>query len=122
LRNLPHRWLLDAGVTVAASSDFPVAGFEPLDGIRSAVARLTTRGVAHEPDQCIELDEALAAYTRVAAEVVGIGDRAGTLEPGKRADLVVLDGRLSAETLSEARVRTTILGGEVVFGALEPPA
>jgi predicted amidohydrolase YtcJ len=119
MRNLPHRWLLDAGVTVAASSDFPVAGFDPLDGIRSAVTRRTRRGRAHEPDQCMTLDEAVAAYTRVAAEVAGIGDRAGTLERGKRADLVVLDRPLDERTLADARVRATLLAGEVVFGGLE---
>jgi hypothetical protein len=118
VRNLPHRWLLDAGATVSASSDFPVAGFDPLDGIRSAVTRRTTRGIAHEPDQSMTLDEALAAYTRVAAEVVGIGDSTGTLETGKRADLVVLDEVLSDETLDAARVRATVLGGETVYGTL----
>jgi predicted amidohydrolase YtcJ len=34
LKLSPLRWLLDAGVRVAGSSDFPVAGFAPLDGIR----------------------------------------------------------------------------------------
>jgi predicted amidohydrolase YtcJ len=65
------------------------------------------------------LDEAIAAYTRVAASVSGIGDRAGSLEEGKRADLVVLDRRLDERTLADVRVRATLLAGEVVFGSLE---
>ena len=117
LRNAPLRWLLDAGVRIAGSSDFPVAGFDPLDGVRGAVHRRTALGHAYEPDQCISLHEALSIYTRVAAEVSGCGESAGTLAPGKRADLVVLDGPLSAETLDAARVRTTVVGGDVVFGA-----
>jgi predicted amidohydrolase YtcJ len=118
LRNAPLRWLLEAGVKVAGSSDFPVAGFDPLDGIRSAIGRRTARGHVYEPDQRIELDDALAMYTRVAAEVCGCLAECGTLEPGKRADLVVLDGPLGPGTLAAARVRATIIGGELVFGAL----
>lgn len=110
LRFLAHRWLLDAGVEVAGSSDHPVAGFGPLDGIRSAVSRRSTSGRVYEADQRVGLDEALAMYTRTAAKVCGCLDRCGTLEVGKRADLVVLDG-----ALPEARVRATVIGGEVAF-------
>ena len=117
MRLLPLRWLLDAGVLVAGSSDFPCASQDPLDGIRGAVLRRTVRGAVREPDQRIELFEALALYTRKAAEVCGCLDRCGTLEVGKRADLVVLEGPLGhAGQLEGARVRATVVGGEVVFG------
>jgi predicted amidohydrolase YtcJ len=117
LRAMPLRWLLDAGVKVAASSDFPVAHFDPLDGVRAAVTRKTARGRSHEPDQRVSLDEALAMYTRTAAEVSGCIDRCGTLTTGKRADLVVLDGSLATEGhLERVRVRSTVIAGEVVFG------
>jgi imidazolonepropionase-like amidohydrolase len=36
--------------------------------------------------------DALVATTRTAADLLGVGDELGTLEPGKRADLVVVDG------------------------------
>jgi hypothetical protein len=112
LGQLPLRWLLDAKVKVAGSSDYPVAGFDPLDGIRAAVHRRTSRGEAHEPDQRVELHEAIAMYTRTAAEVCGWLDRSGTLEVGKRADLVVLDRALrGASDLEGARVRETVIGG-----------
>jgi predicted amidohydrolase YtcJ len=116
LANSPLRWLLDAGVRVAGSSDYPVASFAPLDGIRSAVARRTSRGRVLGPDQRLSAEEALALYTRGAAEACGILDEAGTLEPGKRADLVVLDGPLAS--LDGRAVKATVIGGEVVFGAL----
>jgi hypothetical protein len=118
LRQMPLRWLLDAGVKVAGSSDFPVAGFAPLDGIRAAVHRRTGRGEPHEPDQRVALHEAIAMYTRTAAEVCGWLDRSGTLEAGKRADLVVLDRALRTPAdLDGARVRETIIGGARVFVA-----
>jgi hypothetical protein len=116
IRNAALRWFLDAGIAVAGSSDAPVAGFDPLDGIRAAVRRRTASGRVYEPDQRLSLDEALAMYTRTAARVSGAGDRCGTLEAGKRADLVIVDG-LGAE-LERARVRATIIGGDVVFGSL----
>ena len=55
-------------------------------------------------------------YTRVAAEVTGCADRCGTLEVGKRADVVVLDRRLAEGALDTVRVRATVVGGDVVFG------
>lgn len=115
LRNTALRWLLDGGVRVAGSSDFPVAGFAPLDGVRSAVTRRTARGEVFEPDQCITLEEAIAMYTRESARAAGLDD-AGTLEVGKRADLVILDGPLGLESLPGARVRATVARGAVAHG------
>jgi len=119
LANAPLRWLIDAGVRVAGSSDHPVAGFSPLDGIRSAVSRSTGRGHTLEREQAIELGEALAMYTRIAAEVSGCSDECGTLEPGKRADLVVLDRALDERSLADVSVRATIIEGDLVSGTLE---
>lgn len=119
---MPLRALLDAGVKVAGSSDYPAASPDPLDGIRAAVRRRTARGHVHEPEQRIGLDEALAMYTRTAAEVCGCADRCGSLTAGKRADLVVLDAPLGdGADLDRARVRGTVLGGALVFGRLAPP-
>jgi predicted amidohydrolase YtcJ len=117
MRFMALRWLLDAGVKVAGSSDHPVTGFAPLDGIRAAVTRRTVGGRAYEPDQRIEIDEALVMYTRTAADVCGCLADCGTLEAGKRADLVVLDRALSAQTLDDVRVRATVLDGETVYGS-----
>jgi predicted amidohydrolase YtcJ len=118
LRNTPLRWLLDAGVVVAGSSDYPVAGFAPLDAVRSAVFRHTSRGRVLEPDQCTTLDEALAMYTRASAEACGVSRDRGTLEAGKRADLIVLDRALATTgDLERARVRATFVGGRQVYGA-----
>ena len=105
----PLRWLLDAGVLVAGSSDFPVDGFDPLAGIHAAVRRTNARGAVVNEDQRISLDEALRMYTRSAAEVVGCLDRTGTLEVGKRADLVIVDGL--GDAAKGARVRATYVGG-----------
>lgn len=117
LRNAPLRWLLDAKVLVAGSSDFPVAGFDPLAAIVAAVTRKTARGEVYEADQRIEIDEAIALYTSSAAEVTGCLAEVGTLSLGKRADLVVIDGSVATlEGLEAAKVRATVIGGEIVYG------
>lgn len=110
----PLRWLLEEGVLVAGSSDHPVDTFDPLVGIRAACARRNARCKVVDEDQCISEDEALAMYTRGAAEACGSLAECGTLEVGKRADLIVLDG----EPAGDACVRATVIGGELAHGRI----
>jgi imidazolonepropionase len=61
--------------------------------------------------------EALTATTLNAACVLGIADRLGTLEPGKRADLLLLDAHSFAEVPyrpGHDPVVATVVGGEAV--------
>ncbi len=64
--------------------------------------------------------EALTATTRTAAELLGIADDTGTLEPGKAADVVVLDGdALDLHDLA-GRVRRVYQGGKLVSEGRSP--
>jgi len=66
------------------------------------------------------VEEAIRAHTVEAAFAIGAEDRLGSIEPGKLADLVVLDGdpfTEPPERIRELRVWMTILGGEPVFTA-----
>jgi predicted amidohydrolase YtcJ len=113
---MPLRRLLDRGVLVVSSSDHPVAGYDPLDGMRRAVSRRTVSGHRHEPDECVSLPEALAMVTRAAARAAGLSD-VGSLEVGQRANAVLLSGPLETEAdLEAAHVRATWLDGERVYG------
>jgi predicted amidohydrolase YtcJ len=118
LRFLAHRTLIDAGVRVGGSSDAPVTAFEPLAAMGSAVTRRTRSGAKLHEEEALSAHEALALYTREAAYIDGSLDIAGTLEPGKRADIVVLSadpcGR-GEDTFADVRVDRTILGGQTVF-------
>lgn len=115
LRVMPIRSLRSAGVCVAGSSDAPVIPADPLRGIRAAVSRRTPRGRKIAADEAVDPIDALALYTREAARAAGCLDFCGTLERGKRADLVVLsvDPATDAE---KARVLETIVGGTTRFG------
>ncbi len=117
------RSLLDAGATLAFGSDWPVAPAVPLMGIYAALTRRTLDDRHPEgwvPSQKITLDEALAAYTRAAAFAAFAEGELGTLEPGKLADLVLVDrdlGRIPPPAIRDARVLLTVVGGKVVFEA-----
>jgi imidazolonepropionase-like amidohydrolase len=61
--------------------------------------------------------QALLTATRNAAEALGAGDRLGTLEPGKAADLLVVDGEPDRDVriLQEpARIRVVMREGRIV--------
>jgi predicted amidohydrolase YtcJ len=112
------RSLLDAGVALAFGSDWPVAPLDVLAGIDAAVNRRSLDGThpgGWHPEQRIGLAEALVAYTRDAARAALSGDQVGTLEPGKLADLVVLDTDITnpanRDGIAEASVDLTILAG-----------
>ena len=87
---------MEAGVCVGASSDAPVTTFDVLEGIRAAVTRKLPNGRVLHIEEAIEAESALAMYTRGAATASGRLDRKGTIEIGKRADLVVLGGSLDS--------------------------
>jgi imidazolonepropionase-like amidohydrolase len=53
----------------------------------------------------------LASATIVAARAMGIADEAGSLAPGKRADLVVLDADPTADIANVRRVRLVVRNG-----------
>lgn len=92
LRLIPLRTMLDAGVRLAASSDYPAGTLSPLVGIQAAVTRRVNSGKVVHAEEAITVEEAVAAYTRDAAAALGIAGAAGVLTPGAAADLVVLGG------------------------------
>jgi len=113
----PVRSLLDAGLTVAAGSDAPVADPNPLAGMACAVDRATATGEPFRPEEGVTVAEAVDMYTRAGAVAAGWGDLLGVIAPGRLADLVVLDGDLVADRLREVRVSMTVVGGQVRFEA-----
>ncbi|MFP1624584.1 amidohydrolase [Streptomyces sp. 5K101] len=84
------RGFLDHGVTLVGSSDRPVADGSPLRAVQFMVERASASGRLVGPDEGITVDEALRAYTVAGAYACRWDDSAGSLTPGKRADLVVL--------------------------------
>ncbi|MEU9252743.1 amidohydrolase [Streptomyces sp. NPDC048270] len=84
------RGFLDHGITLVGSSDRPVTDGSPLRAVQFMVERASESGRLIGPDEGITVDEALHAYTVAGAYACHWEDTAGSLTPGKRADLVVL--------------------------------
>ncbi|HEY3483943.1 MAG TPA: amidohydrolase family protein, partial [Ilumatobacteraceae bacterium] len=90
------------------------------------IAMGTDSGVVPHGQNLRELDEmvgcgmsgldALVASTRTAAELVGVLDDRGTIEPGKRADLVVIEGDATVVDGLGDRVRAVYQDGTLVGG------
>ncbi|MGZ8412028.1 MAG: amidohydrolase [Gemmatirosa sp.] len=132
-RTYAFRALLDTGATVAFGSDWFVAPPTPLEGIYAAVTRRTLDGAhpdgAHPdgwvPTQKITVEEALRAYTRGGAYAAFDEAERGTLERGKLADFVLVDRdltRVPPETIRDAQVVLTVVGGRVAFERGAPSA
>jgi predicted amidohydrolase YtcJ len=118
----PFAALRDTGARLVAGSDWPVTSPNPLWGMHVAVNRiappeeLVGDPSAFLPEQRLRLSDALGAYTEGSAWV-NHRDDAGRIEPGRLADLALLDRDVTAcpvEEISAARVLGTWVGGERV--------
>ena len=106
---------------MALGSDWYVAPADPLAGIYAAVTRRTLDGRnpgGWVPEQRITVEQALRGYTSEGAYASFEEDRKGMLKPGMLADMVLIDRDLTAiapETIRDAKVLKTIVGGQVVY-------
>ena len=105
------RDLFDDGATVTLSSDFDVSDMNPLLGIENSISR----GEQSLPS----LEAAIQAYTLNAAYALALEDVTGSIEPGKSADLIVLDENIfemPVSQISRAKVLWTLLEGRETYG------
>jgi predicted amidohydrolase YtcJ len=107
---------LKMGIQMAFSSDIIPVG--PLVGIYGAVTRKGISGEVYGPEEGVDIKEALRLYTYGGAWLNFDDDIKGTIEPGKLADLVVLNENLfeaPPERILETKVDMTVLDGKVVY-------
>jgi predicted amidohydrolase YtcJ len=110
-----------AGVHVSFGSDWPVTGHHPVPGLATAVTRQTPDQADDGgwlPNERIDVDTALAAYTSGVAYQAFAEQHWGSLRPGLSADLVWLsrDPRAMPEgELSSIEIRGTWLAGRPTF-------
>jgi predicted amidohydrolase YtcJ len=122
---MPLRAWLDLGIRPAISSDAFVQSYRPLDTISAATWRVTPDGTRIGPHHELTMEEAVRAHTLDAARAIRMEDRLGSLEPGKLADIAVVDGDLlgaQPARIGDAGIRLTVLGGEVLHGDVQPRA
>lgn len=117
------RWMFPArsygrrGIIAAGSSDSPVTRVDPLWGLYEAMTRVTMSGQSAGVEERLGFTEAVRLFTINGAYASFEERTKGSLEPGKLADLIVLDRNLTAagpEEVRDALVLLTMVGGEVV--------
>lgn len=112
------------GAKIGFGSDWYVTSVNPLDGIEAAVTRLEPNGLTNIPlgkNEEIDLATAIKAYTINGAFVNFLEHKVGSIEPGKQADLIVLDNNLfdiPSSQINETKVLATFFNGLLVHGKL----
>jgi predicted amidohydrolase YtcJ len=119
--SVPYPWgdLARAGAHLVFGSDAPVETPDVFAGLHAALSRRRpTRPETWLPDQAVGIDTALRAYTIAPAVAAGQDATLGSLEPGKRADLIVLDRDpydVEPDDLLTTRVVATMIDGVWVW-------
>ena len=114
----PMRAEIEAGVRFVLSSDSDVTSYRPLDTIAAAVQRTSLGGREIGPDQKVTIEEAVRAHTIDAAYSIRAEDRLGSIEPGKYADLTIIDGDLfgtQTDNVRDLEIWMTLINGDVVY-------
>ncbi len=115
---MPLRSMLDHGLRVTGSTDYPCVPLNPFLGVKTAVTRRTRAGTILGPNEAISVEEALRLQTTGAAYGGFEEHLKGSLALGRLADLVVVSDdpfAVPPEEIDRLRVETTVVGGEVVF-------
>ncbi len=114
--NNPLRTPMNHGIHVAISSDILPIG--PMVGIYAAVTRKGMSGRVFAEEEALTMMEALQGYTLYGAYLSFEEDVKGSIEPGKFADMIVLDQDLLSidpDDIMDTKVLQTWLGGKLVY-------
>jgi len=117
---LPLRSASSQGIEFTLHADQPMYPEHPLSLVQTAVERKTREGLVIGDAEAITVRKALEAVTIDAAWQLGLENRLGSIEPGKDADLVILDANPLDVPLSEIRmisVLATFISGQSISGA-----
>ncbi len=119
----PYNSFLKAGVKVAFGTDFPVVTLNPLVGLYMAVTRRTSDGKnpkGLEPQERISIEDAIKCYTINGAYAEFQENKKGSIEPGKLADLIVLNQdilTIDPVKIKDVKIDMTVLGGKIIYNA-----
>ncbi len=117
-RYFPHKTYLEKSILTVGNSDWYVTSGNIAQQIYSVVTRKAYTGERIGQDQAISVKNALRLYTINGAYASFEENIKGSIEPGKLADMAVLDRdilTIPPDELKEMKVEMTIVGGEVVY-------
>ena len=116
----PVRSFLDAGIKVTQASDYPPGPFEPMMALQSSVTRIDMNGNLWGARQRVSVEEALLVGTLHGAYASFEENLKGSIEPGKLADLVVLEQdptQVDPLSIVDIPIQRTMVGGRWVYEA-----
>jgi predicted amidohydrolase YtcJ len=114
----PARSILDNGGVISGASDWPVSTASVFRAIYQAETRKGSEGVL-DPSQAMPREAMFYAYTRNSAHAMNL-DSIGSIAPGKRADLILLDRdvlTISPDEMRDTKVLWTMVAGKTVYRA-----
>jgi predicted amidohydrolase YtcJ len=115
----PARSILDNGGIISGASDWPVSTANVFFAIYQAETRKGPQGIL-DPSQDMPREAMFYAYTRNSARAMNLQDSIGSLAPGKRADIILIDRdvlTVSPEQMREAKILWTMVAGKIVYQA-----
>jgi predicted amidohydrolase YtcJ len=128
---MPLKTWFDSGLVIGGGSGH-VAGLDPRAGVTPwspwlgmwiTLTRQTEQGDVIHPEECLTREQAVRFYTRNNAWLTRDDASRGSLEPGKLADLIVIDRdilRCPVEDVKDTKVLLTVVGGKIVWQADVP--
>jgi len=115
----PARSILDNGGVISGASDWPVSSANVFQAIYQAETRKGPEGVL-DAAQDMPREAMFYAYTRNSARAMNLLDKIGSLAPGKRADLILIDRdvlTINPEEMRDAKILWTMVAGKTVYRA-----
>ncbi len=123
----PIRSLTDRGLRCAVGSDFPASGaistYKSMDQLQYVVTRKALSGkgdIFPLESERLTLKEGIQAATLNGAHIIGLEDEIGSIEKGKKADLIILDQNLFGIDVSQihkTKTLMTMMDGKIVYEA-----
>jgi predicted amidohydrolase YtcJ len=127
-RQYPMQSLINSGVVMASGSDFPVSiPFDPLIAIQTGITRSTPKDPDGEvlwPEERSNLEDMIRSFTYNGAYANFLENELGSLEVGKKADLIILEKDLfeiPVEQIAKVEVLLTMVEGNVVYKGTDFP-
>ena len=114
----PNKTMKEMGIIAGGNNDYPVTAYSPFVQMYAAVTRKTSSGQVVGPEEAISVMDAIRVYTYNGAYIGKDEDRVGSIEPGKLADLIVIDRditSISHEEIKETKVLITIVDGKIAY-------
>jgi predicted amidohydrolase YtcJ len=117
-RYMPMKSFKEIGIVASGNADWSVCSANVMEGIHVCVNRTSETGQDLSQNQAISVMDALRVYTWNGAYITHEEDIKGSIEPGKYADMTVLDRDiLTCDTaeINDIKVLTTFIDGEIVY-------